>query len=316
MPQAPADALVSVIIPTYNCSAYIRQTVDAVLAQTHRPLELIVIDDGSTDGTPELLADYGDRLTLVRQANAGVCAARNHGLRLARGAFVCLMDHDDYWYPDKLALQLRAFAAHPEVAVVFSAFLPWRRPAEDQDFPPPDQVPLEAHGDAADPRFSGWIYHEFLLDCWMLTSTAMFRAEAFEQAGTFDESLPYSEDWELWLRMSRRFQFLKLRQATTLYRQHRQQGNRVLRPIDYRTRLLTDTAARWGLASADGRRVDDRTFRQQLARYHVDFGLGHLAHGDRATGLRAMLQALRTCPWRVKPAAYVAATLLGWKPAA
>ena len=313
--MSAAVPCVSVIIPTYNCADYIRQTVDGVLAQTHPSVELIVIDDGSTDGTPALVAAYGDRVKLVQQANAGVCAARNHGLRIARGEFVCLLDHDDYWYPDKLATQVAAMQAQPQAGVVFSNFLLWQRPREDAPFPDPSTIDRATLGSGIDPEFSGWIYHQFLLDCWMLTSSAMFRAVVFADCGVFDESLPYSEDWELWLRIARRYQFIKLREPTTLYRQHRQQGNRVVRPIDYRTELLQRSAERWGLASADGRQVPERTFRQQLARYHIEFGLGHLAGGDRRIGLRSMAKALRACPWRIKPAAYMLAASLGWKPA-
>ncbi|WP_046113047.1 glycosyltransferase family 2 protein [Aquincola tertiaricarbonis] len=310
-----APPLVSVIVPTYNCAAYIDETVASVLAQTHPAVELIVIDDGSTDGTLERLAAWGPRLTVVPQANAGVCAARNHGLRIARGEFVCLLDHDDYWFPDKLAVQVAALQARPEVGVVYGSFMPWQRPAEGAAFPSPASLDRSASGSGPDPAFSGWIYHQFLLDCWMLTSSAMFRASVFRDCGLFDETLPYSEDWELWLRISRRHPFLKLREVHTLYRQHRQQGNRVVRPVDYRTELLQRTAHRWGLASADGRQVSESAFRQQLARYHVEFGLSHLAGGSRRIGLQSMLKALRACPWRVKPAAYMLAATLGWKPA-
>ena len=98
--MADPKPTVSVIIPSYNCEAYIAETIGSVLDQTFRDLELIVVDDGSTDGTREIVASYGAPVRLLTQKNAGVCAARNYGIREALGQYICLMDHDDYWFPN------------------------------------------------------------------------------------------------------------------------------------------------------------------------------------------------------------------------
>src|SRR5688500_19764582 len=102
--MAASKPTVSIVIPTYNCEAYISETLYSVLGQTFTDLELIVVDDGSTDRTREIVASFGTSVRLLSQANSGVCAARNYGIREAAGRYLCLMDHDDYWYPDKLAL--------------------------------------------------------------------------------------------------------------------------------------------------------------------------------------------------------------------
>ncbi|MGH7834258.1 MAG: glycosyltransferase [Candidatus Binatia bacterium] len=107
--------LVSCVVPVYNGERYLREAIDSVLAQTHQPLEIIVIDDGSTDGTADVLAGYGDRLRHVRQANAGPAAARNHGIALARGTFIAFQDADDVWHPHKLQRQMERFTARPEL---------------------------------------------------------------------------------------------------------------------------------------------------------------------------------------------------------
>lgn len=306
---------VTVIIPSYNCEAYIDQTLDSILAQQGldigRDLEILVVDDGSTDRTRELVAARGTPVRLLPQANAGVCAARNHGLREARGRFICLMDHDDYWYPHKLASQMALLESHPETGVVYSSFVLWHRSAEG-DFPAP--AGFDTGPEGIDPDYSGWIYHQFLIDCWMLTSTAMFRAEVFERCGVFDEALPYSEDWDLWLRVAREYPFLKQTRATTLYRQHPLQGNRKVRDVDYRTRLLEAAVARWGYCSRDGRCTDPAVFRRQLAGYHLTYGFGHLRAGNRMQGIRAFARAWRTQPANPKYLAYIAAASAGWKP--
>lgn len=303
---------VTVIIPSHNCEAYIDETLDAVLAQTLDDFELIVVDDGSTDATRERVSARGDpRIRLLPQANAGVCAARNHGIREARGRYICLLDHDDYWYPDKLARQVALLEQNRQTGVVYSSFILWHR-GEDGHFPTP--ASYDPGADGIDPDYSGWIYHQFLIDCWMLTSTAMFRREVFTQCGTFDESLPYSEDWDLWLRISQVYPFIKQTRATTLYRQHPLQGNRKVRDTDYRTQLLETAVRRWGYCSRDGRCTDVTQFKRQLARYHLAYGFGHLRAGNRLHGVKACVRAWRNATTNVRYLAYLMAALAGWTP--
>lgn len=304
---------VSVIIPSFNCEAYIAETIDSVLQQTFKDVELIVVDDGSTDGTQQIVAAYGAPVRLITQANAQVCAARNRGIAEAQGAFICLMDHDDYWFPQKLERQLAEFAAHPEVGVVYSTFIRWHRTAAGA-FPAPESFDLKPYGDGIEEAFSGWIYHQFLLDCWMLTSTAMFRKTVFEHCGNFDVALPYSEDWELWLRIAREYPMIQLRQPSTLYRQHAAQGNLVVRSVDYRTKLLTSTVKKWGLCSRDGRCVSRRQYSTQLAAYHAGFARGQLLAGNRRRALSSFFKSWVVNPTNVKTLVYIGATLLGWKP--
>jgi glycosyltransferase involved in cell wall biosynthesis len=310
--------LVSVVIPAYNCALYLQETIQSMLAQQGvGAMEVIVVDDGSTDGTADMARAFGSPVRVVQQANAGVSAARNHGLRLARGDFVALVDHDDYWFPTKLANQLAAFAAHPEVDVVFSDFRRWYAEPAAGGFVAPARFSHGAVSQGVDPDYSGWIYHQMLRDSWVLTSTALARATVFASAGGFDESLPFSEDWDFWLRVSQQHQFLKLREVSTLYRQHASQGSRVTRAIDYRTRLLESASKKWGLASRDGRCLTPRQFRRQLAVYSASFGLGHLGPGPGASpriAARAFLKALAIDPSYWRSLAYLALMPLGWKP--
>jgi glycosyltransferase involved in cell wall biosynthesis len=107
--------LVSCIVPVSNGERYLREALDSILAQTYRPTEIIVADDGSTDTTPAVATCYGDRIRYVKQDNAGAPTARNRGLRLARGEFVAFLDSDDLWHPEKLERQMRRFEARPEL---------------------------------------------------------------------------------------------------------------------------------------------------------------------------------------------------------
>ena len=108
---------VSVIVPTFNRAWILKEAIDSVLAQNYRDFELIVIDDGSTDHTRDILHPYRDRLTVIRQANAGVSAARNRGIRAASGRLIAFLDSDDLWLPGKLERQTAFFDATPEAMV-------------------------------------------------------------------------------------------------------------------------------------------------------------------------------------------------------
>lgn len=313
MPGMNSSPTVSVIIPSYNCESYIAETIDSVLNQTFRDLELIVVDDGSTDRTCEIVNSFRGPVRLVTQTNARVCAARNRGIDEAKGEFICLMDHDDYWFPDKLSSQIKLMHDHPEAGVVYTAFTRWHSDASGK-FPDPASLSTISDSDYIDPEYSGWIYHQFLLDCWMLTSTSMIRKEVFDKCGTFDVNLPYSEDWELWLRISREYPFIKLSRATTLYRQHHAQGNLVARDVDYRTELLSKAAREWGLKSRDGRFVSRLQFQRQLAKYHAAYGLHQLQAGNPGKAINSFGKAWGNYPPGLKYPAYILAAFLGWKP--
>lgn len=310
--------LVSVIIPAYNCSPYIKETIESILGQDDaNDIEVIVINDGSTDDTGNIARRFGAPVKVIDQANAGVCAARNRGIKEAMGEFMAFVDHDDYWLPNKLANQLAAFKKNPNVDVVFSSFSWWSPDSTNGHFENPSTFTAHGQPQGIDHAFSGWIYHQMLLDSWVLTSTALIRSHVVIASGGFDESLPFSEDWDFWLRISRISQFLKLIEATTLYRQHSNQGSRVTRPIDYRTQLLESASTKWGLCSRDGRCITPEQFKKQLARYCAGFGLGHLKGGPGASRVIAAKSFLKA--WTIdrrywRSLAYLGGTALGWKP--
>ena len=116
------EALVSVVIPTCNCGSFVREAVESVLRQTHVCVEVIVIDDGSSDDTRDLLEPYSDRIQVIHQENRGSAAARNVGLEASVGEFIAFLDADDRWHPRKLEWQLRCFREFPHVDMVFSDF--------------------------------------------------------------------------------------------------------------------------------------------------------------------------------------------------
>lgn len=183
-------ALVSVVVPTRDRRALTAEAVASVLGQTWADLELVVVDDGSADGTPDHLeASFLDpRLRVLRQENQGVSAARNRGVRETAGEWVAFLDSDDLWLPEKLERQLAAVGQYPGWDACHTEEV-WIR-----------------HGRWANPRkvhakHGGWIFSQCLPLCIISPSSILLRRAVFEALGGFDESLPACEDYDLWLRL-------------------------------------------------------------------------------------------------------------------
>ena len=181
-------SLVSVIIPTYNRWPLVNEAVESVLAQSAQDFELIVVDDGSTDGTAKELAKFGARLRLFSQHRSGVSAARNLGVREARGRLLAFLDSDDFWRPEKLAVQTAFMERHPECQICQTKEI-WLR-----------------NGVRVNPRVihqkpSGDIFLRSLELCLVSPSAVMMTREIFDATGGFDEALPVCEDYDLWLRI-------------------------------------------------------------------------------------------------------------------
>ena len=179
---------VSVIIPTHNRRDYLREALASVLAQTYQDFEVIVVDDGSTDGTEEIVRAFPET-RYIFQENRGVSAARNVGVARSNGEWLAFLDSDDLWQPSKLAIQIEFFTAQPHARICQTEEL-WLR----------NGVRVNPHTKHRKP--SGDIFARSLHLCLVSPSATMMRRELFESAGGFDEALPACEDYDLWLRIA------------------------------------------------------------------------------------------------------------------
>jgi glycosyltransferase involved in cell wall biosynthesis len=192
MKKTKKNPQVSVIIPTYNRGWTIREAVDSVLIQDYKDFELIVVDDGSTDNTPEVLGAYCGVIKVFRQENKGVSAARNRGIAEASGRFIAFLDSDDLWFPQKLSRQVEFFNTTPD-ALICQTEEVWIRNGVRVN-------PKKRHK-----KPSGMIFEPSLALCLVSPSAVMIRRSLLEVVGNFDETLPACEDYDLWLRISCRF---------------------------------------------------------------------------------------------------------------
>lgn len=199
--------LISVIIPAYNCETTIQDTLASVLNQSYSSIEIIVINDGSTDNTLKILNDVQDpRLRVLTFPNSGVSASRNRGITHSKGKFIALLDADDIWLPDKLAAQLEAFDQTPQVSVVYS----WTDYIDQSG-------QLLRHGSYS--RITGDVYQRLLMGSFLESgSNPLIRRDALEQVGGFDETLRTCEDWDLWIRLSSQYEFTVVPAVHVYYR--------------------------------------------------------------------------------------------------
>lgn len=204
------SALVSVVIPNYNYAKYVREAVGSVLAQTYSPLEVIVVDDGSTDESESVLAEFGDAIKLVRQKNQGVSAARNNGIAESSGEYVAFLDADDVWMPEKIARQIELFENDSALGLTHVG-------VED----------IDAEGNVLATNLDG-LSGEVAADLLLLEravilgggSGLMVRRDLLAEIGGFDTRLSTSADWDLFYQSARRRPVGFLPEVLLKYRVH------------------------------------------------------------------------------------------------
>lgn len=212
----PAEPLVSVIIPAYNAFPFIGEAVQSALAQSYKRLEVIVINDGSTDETDVALRDYGHRITYLEQSNSGPAAARNRGIRSSSGELVAFLDADDLWLPTKIRKQVDFICANQEYGIVTT---------DVETFSAKQVTNPTLH--KWYPIRNGRIVDQLLFHNWIGASAAMVRRECFEHAGMFEETLTpdgkgqcTAEDWLLWMKIAAIYPVYFLDEVMVRHREH------------------------------------------------------------------------------------------------
>jgi glycosyltransferase involved in cell wall biosynthesis len=274
---------VSVVIPLYNLCDVVAEAIESVLAQSVDPaaMEILVIDDGSTDGGGEIAARYAPRVRCLRQENRGLSAARNAGIRATRAPLLTFLDADDRLLPEKLALDLEAFDAYPEVGAVYSGWY-----CIDEAGARLPQLGRSVH--------RGDLFPELVLGNLMHPHAVVVRRHLVEAAGGFDETLTSVEDWDLWLRLARagvRWHHVdrplveyRIRRDAMHQNPHRMLENRLrvlAKVFDEGNDLRADVASRRALAFQNA---------------HLAAACDHLRAGERAEAARAFRAAALARP--------------------
>ncbi|MBU1047346.1 MAG: glycosyltransferase [Candidatus Omnitrophica bacterium] len=206
------EPLISVIVPTYNRAHFLKEAIESVLAQTYKNLEIIIVDDGSTDNTSKLVEKFTDkRIIYLHQDNKGVSVARNRGIQRAKGEYISFLDSDDIWLPQKLQKQLEVFKTsrfNPGVVYTGIQYM-------DHNGNPKKQKKLS--------KYRGNIFNKLLRkNIAGIGSTMLVKRECFDKCGLFDENLPSREDLDILIRISQYFAVDYVPEFLTLERIHRQ----------------------------------------------------------------------------------------------
>ncbi len=299
---------VSVIIPTYNYSHFLREAIQSVLDQTFGDFEVIVVDDGSTDDTRQVVSSFTDpRIKYIYQENRGVSAARNTGISACCGEYIALLDSDDVWVSSqKLDLQVRILDARPEVSVVCS----------DVNIIDVDTgvfINTLWNNDQRLGRFNPHVSSKKLFrrllarGCFIPTSSTLFRHVVFDIVGLFDESLRTHEVWDMSVRVLLRFDMALIDTPLVNYRQHN-----------------TSLSAQWHEMHDDGINVlykaintlplkpkDVRVIKRRMARNYCKYGRGLVVNDMIPLGRDKLLTSIKLNPWNIEPYIYLIGSLLG-----
>lgn len=213
MDSISTTPLVSVVIPVFNGVNYLRDAIESVFAQTYPNIELIVVDDGSTDSTWEIIESYGERVCAIHKDNGGVASALNMGIRQASGGFVAWLSHDDLFLPDKIAMQISFLKGHPEFGLCYTDF----------------EI-INASGERLKIYRAPWyssaeLPRRFLSDMHINGSTVLMRKSCFERTGGFNDRLPHTQDLDMWLRIAEQSELGHLAEVLVKFRSHSEQGS-------------------------------------------------------------------------------------------
>jgi glycosyltransferase involved in cell wall biosynthesis len=275
--------LVTVIIPCYNNADFIADAVNSVLQQDYPHIEVIVIDDGSTDSSVTILQQFDGRIRLIRQENQGPAAARNTGLKAASGDYIAFNDADDIWLPGKLMAQVSYMQQHPHIGLCYTNFTVWRQQQPIEEFiaqlrPPSSPAKV-------DTERSGWLYTQLLEKSLMSTIAVMLRSELVRTVGLFDTSLAIGEDHDYWIRVSRQYQMDKLSDVYAIYRTNPDSTTQKVHQQNYSLQVLQSALQKYGRRCPSGKEVPKSYINRYLGERHFSYGYNAMIKGHRDKAL-------------------------------
>ncbi len=280
--------MVSVIIPVYNAQSMVTEAIDSVLSQTYQDFEIIVIDDGSTDNTSEVLAPYKNRIRYYYQENTGVAGARNKGIEKSRGKYIAFLDQDDIWLPEKLAYQAAYLNANTDAAMVYSRY--WReyKNFEEKKLRPKKKYLEEGH-----------IYSNVLFRYIIWIGTIMVRRSCFEEIGVFDTSLVPAEDKEMILRIAKDYTIGFIEEPLAV---HRIRQESLARSDKQKNLVAREKVLNLGYQGLTSRQKFFYfiLFRFKYSRHLAKIGKHYLKTKDFKTSSRLYSEAIIKYPFRFK----------------
>jgi glycosyltransferase involved in cell wall biosynthesis len=269
--------VVSVVIPAFNAEGLIAAALDSVRAQTFTDYEIVVVDDGSSDGTLRALEPYAQAITVERQPNRGVALARNRGVEVGRGRFVAFLDADDLWLPEKLTVQMALLAQNPDCRAACSSFV-----EVDADLRPLGTVRWQ---NPKESLLTSLLLHGNVVGT---PSTVIVERSLLLEVGGFAATLSQCADWDLWIRLARRTRLEGVDEPLVWYRRHGAAMSRDIRLLERDSLGVLDRAFSDGTASPDQLALRRRAY----GRNYMVLAGSYYRSGQRADFLRCAFRAL------------------------
>jgi glycosyltransferase involved in cell wall biosynthesis len=280
---------VSIIIPTYNSAEYIAETLDSAFAQTYKNCEIIVIDDGSTDNTKEVLQSYMSKIKYIYKENGGVSSARNVGIENAEGEYIAFLDSDDIWLPEKLEKQMERFKSEPDLGLVYSDCIRF------------NENGIEQSKRIVNRYFEGNIFIKLLEGYVLPTSTVVVKRSCFSIADHFNESLMVSEDYDMWLRISKHYNIGYAKGPLVKYRVRNNGLARSNIDRAYGAQLAVLNKA---MNDIDGIPDKSNFLRNRFFKFYFNWGVSLLDIDNFADARNAFLKATKIKPYSIKNIIY------------
>ena len=271
---------VSVIIHTYNNEKFIAETVESVLNQTYKDYEIIVVDDGSEDGTRDALIPYMQKIRYHYKENGGIASAKNAGISLSETEFVAFLDHDDLWVPDKLQLQMEHFNENPQIGLVYAKYTSFRDGKELRTKP--------------EKGYSGWIFKELLAKSFIQTSTVVVKRECLDAVGPYDETFSLGDEYDMFLRIAQKFQCGFVDKGLTRYRVHDTNASNNDFLFDNEN-LGVYKKIYNNFTDLDG--VEKKILRKRIARYSMKVAEGLYRQGKQEESKKYQMEANNYLPF-------------------
>ncbi len=282
---------VSVVIPTYNRPEFLASAIASVLNQTFQDFEIIVVDDASTDETPEVVDSFKDsKIKYIRhEINKGGSAARNTGIKASSSEYIAFLDDDDEWLPEKLKKQVEILDNCPQkVGGVYTGFLKIDKASE------------KIIGQSI-PLGKGSFIDDLIKDNRIgTTSTHLLRRECFQKVGLFDENLPSSQDFDMWVRLSREFHFEFIKEPLVKYSFHEK---RISTDVEKKIKGIEIILERYGQLLATNRRSCSQSY--------LSLGVLYCYNGNTKKGRESLLKAIKLYPFEIRHYFNLVLSLLG-----
>jgi glycosyltransferase involved in cell wall biosynthesis len=291
--------LVSVLIPAFNSEAYLAKALASATAQTYAPLEVILVDDGSTDRTLEIARSWGRGVRVFDQPNRGSGAARNRGLDEASGQYIAFLDADDLWHPRKIELQMQHLLECQSCAGVYCDKIELRGGGAEPDWSlPRHQYSVVERAD--DRATDGWLYLDLLRDSVLHTSTLLVSRDVLARIGRFDESLRKGQDLDYWLRLSQVGPIHRLEAELSAYRIHVGSVSHRLMRTNFHAQVVERALRRYGVTDPAGRSLDRNEAARILAMSWFEFAYHHYQHGSLPVCRQSARRAIEYQPLLVR----------------